>query len=62
MTRESRIPYANAPRGRVWTPKSRLFEPETPSRRAPDESIKPHGSHLPGAAMHKKLEAYPKCS
>ena len=55
------FPTPKAPSGRVWHPKPAHFEPDAPSSRAPDESIKPHGSHSSGAAMNKELEAYPKC-
>ena len=55
------FPTPKAPSGRVWHPKPAHFEPDAPSSRAPDESIKPHGSRLGGRHAHKKPEAYPKC-
>ena len=56
-------PRETAPRSafcaRIPAISSRL----APSRRAPDASIKPHGSHAKRAPPRtKQLEAYPKCS
>ena len=61
MSCATRTPYANSAEEGVWRPKSRHFVPDGPSRRAPDASIKPHGSRCQGAGMNKELEAYPKC-
>jgi len=61
MSRPTAIRFANVSETGVWPLNSRHFGPVPPSRRAPDESIKPHGSHHAAPGMNKELEAYPKC-
>jgi hypothetical protein len=61
MSGTTLIARTPAPETGVWGLKSRLFSPDAPSRRAPDESIKPHGSRHAAPGMNKELEAYPKC-
>jgi hypothetical protein len=61
MNSPTAIRLANVPETGVWPINSCHFGPVPPSRRAPDESIKPHGSGLSAPGMNKELEAYPKC-
>ena len=61
MTGPIAIAFANVSETGVWRLNPRHFGPVPPSRRAPDESIKPHGSRHAAPGMNKEQEAYPKC-
>jgi hypothetical protein len=61
MSTPTTLSHAKAPEIGVWAPNPRHFGAVAPSRHAPDESIKPHGSRHPEPGMNKELEAYPKC-
>jgi hypothetical protein len=61
MNSPTALRFANVSETGVWHLNSRHFGSVAPSRRTPDESIKPHGSRHAAPGMNKELEAYPKC-